>query len=130
MARMKPERWRQIEDLYHEASALDEGRRAKFLSQACKGDEELRRELESLLAHEQNAARFIETPAMGVAARLIGSESLRVATSAEALPVGETLSAGSNIGPYQLLQLIGEGGMARHGRLSRRNRCGGAWLSS
>ena len=111
MARMKPERWRQIEDLYHEASALDEGRRAEFLSQACKGDEELRRELESLLAHGQNAARFIETPAMGIAARLISSESLRDATSAEILRVSETLPAGSNIGPYHLLQLIGEGGM-------------------
>ena len=108
---MEPERWRRIEDLYHEAVELDETHRAEFLSQACKGDEDLRREVESLLAHEERAARFIESPAMEVAARLVGSESLQDASSAETLPPGETIVAGSVIGPYHLLQLIGEGGM-------------------
>ena len=36
---MKPERWREIEKLYHEALELDEGRRPAFLDQACAGDE-------------------------------------------------------------------------------------------
>ena len=110
---MEPERWRQIEDLYHEASAMDESSRAEFLSHACKGDEDLRREIESLLAQEENAARFIEASAMEVAARLVGNESLPDATSAETLPVSETLSGGSVIGSYHLLQIIGEGGMGQ-----------------
>ena len=110
---MEPERWRQIEDLFHEASELDEGRRAEFLSQACRDDEELQREVESLLAHEKRAARFIETPVAGIAARLIGSESLQNATSAETLSGGESPAAGSVIGPYHLLQLVGEGGMGQ-----------------
>jgi serine/threonine protein kinase len=110
---MKPERWRRIEDLYHGASAVDESRRDEFLSRECEGDDDLRREVESLLAHEKAAARFIESPAMEVAARLVGSESLQDATSGETLPVSETLSAGSVIGPYHLLQLIGEGGMGQ-----------------
>ena len=87
--------------------------RAEFLSHACKGDEDLRREIESLLAQEENAARFIEASAMEVAARLVGNESLPDATSAETLPVSETLSGGSVIGSYHLLQIIGEGGMGQ-----------------
>src|SRR5271170_4577299 len=93
---MESERWRQIEDLYHQASALNESRRAEFLSQACKGDEDLRREVESLLVHEKNAARFIESPAMEVAARLVGSESLR---------------AGVKLDCYLVLGPLGGGGM-------------------
>jgi len=110
---MKPERRRQIQDLYREACTLDESSRAEFLSRACKDDEDLRREIESLFAPEKNAARIIEAAAMEVAARLVGNESLEDATSAETLPVGGTLSAGSVIGPYHLLQLIGEGGMGQ-----------------
>ena len=49
---MSSERWRQIEDLYHAALERDPGRRAGFLAEACRDDEELRREVESLLAQD------------------------------------------------------------------------------
>ena len=47
---MTPERWRQIEGLYHEAMARNASERAAFLASACGGDEMLRREVESLVA--------------------------------------------------------------------------------
>ena len=42
-------RWEQVEKLCQAALELEESRRAAFLEQACAGDAELRREVESLL---------------------------------------------------------------------------------
>ena len=36
---MKPERWRQMEEVYHAALERDAGERASFLDEACAGDE-------------------------------------------------------------------------------------------
>ena len=47
---MTPERWAQVERLYHAARARPDNERAAFLADACAGDEALRREVESLLA--------------------------------------------------------------------------------
>jgi len=47
---MTPERWRQIDRLYQAALERDATEREAFLDKACAGDEELRREVESLLA--------------------------------------------------------------------------------
>jgi hypothetical protein len=47
---MNPDRLRQIEELYHSTREREGGERAAFLAEACRGDEELRREVESLLA--------------------------------------------------------------------------------
>ena len=41
---MKPEHWRQVEQLYHDALDHPAGERAAFLEQACTGDPALRRE--------------------------------------------------------------------------------------
>jgi len=46
---MNEDRWRRIEELYHAARLLREGSRASFLAAATEGNEELRREVESLL---------------------------------------------------------------------------------
>ena len=49
---MTPERLQQIEELYHSAREREPGQRAAFLAEACRGDEELRQELDQLLASE------------------------------------------------------------------------------
>jgi serine/threonine protein kinase len=67
---MTPERWRHIEWLYHAALERDTGERATFLAEACDGDEALRGEVESLLRCDTRAERFIEAPALEVAAQL------------------------------------------------------------
>jgi hypothetical protein len=59
---MTPERWQQINKLYHSALEYKPDQRAAFLKQACAGDEGLRHELESLLA--QQAESLVETPAL------------------------------------------------------------------
>ena len=63
---MKPERWQQIERLYHSALEREAGQRVAFLAEACAGDDALRGEVESLLAHDTQVESFIEPPAMEV----------------------------------------------------------------
>ena len=47
---MKPERWRQVEELYHSALERPAALRRGFLAQACGDDRELQFKIESLLA--------------------------------------------------------------------------------
>src|ERR1022692_2408213 len=47
---MDPGRLQQIQDLYHSAREREPGERNAFLMEACRSDEELQREVESLLA--------------------------------------------------------------------------------
>jgi eukaryotic-like serine/threonine-protein kinase len=49
---MRPERWRKVEELYHAALERKANQRAVFLREACQGDDELKSEVESLLAQE------------------------------------------------------------------------------
>ncbi|HEX9422921.1 MAG TPA: protein kinase [Pyrinomonadaceae bacterium] len=93
---MTPERWQQITDIFEAVLRRDAPDRAAFVAEACNGDEELRREVEELLASHDQASRFIEEPAMAVAARQGGA--------------GASL-AGQTIAHYQVLSLLGSGGM-------------------
>ena len=49
---METGRWRRIQELFHEAADIAPAARPAFLSQACGGDQELRRDVESLLASD------------------------------------------------------------------------------
>jgi serine/threonine protein kinase len=51
---MGPDRWREIEQLYHAALDMQAGERASFLDHACATDVDLRKEVESLLAFAQD----------------------------------------------------------------------------
>src|SRR5262245_51890314 len=109
---MRPERWRQIERLYHAALEREASRRADFLAETCMGDEALRLKVESLLAYEEQAKDFIETPAYVFGAELF-------AETTDETVIGERL------GPYRILSPIGAGGMgevylAQDTRLGRR----------
>jgi len=86
---------RQIEQLYHEAREHEPGERSAFLAQACRGDEELRQELDQLLALGSSGDNILDTPA------------------ADMLPncgVAQ-LTAGTQIGPYKIEGELGAGGM-------------------
>ena len=66
---MKTKRMEEIERIYLAAQKLELSQRAAFLEKACAGDAALSQEVSSLLAHEEEAKSFIETPAVEVAAR-------------------------------------------------------------
>ncbi len=68
---MTPERYQQIGALFHRALAVDAKERAAFLDRVCQGDDELRLEVESLIASDDEASDFIAEPALAVAAELL-----------------------------------------------------------
>jgi serine/threonine protein kinase/tetratricopeptide (TPR) repeat protein len=94
---MEPQRWRQIEDLFHSALDCEPGRRADFLNSACAGNASLRQEIESLLSSYEKGS-FTETPAF--------AEGIKLLEESEARSL-----VGQNIGPYRVTQIIGQGGM-------------------
>jgi eukaryotic-like serine/threonine-protein kinase len=102
---MKPERWSKIESIFHKAIEADESRRASVIEESCAGDEALRREVESLLAHHSDSASFIEQPAF---AGQVNTSSVRPVTAAAA--PGPDLK-GVAVGHYRILEEIGFGGM-------------------
>ena len=101
---MDPERWRQVEELYHDAFKVAAGQRVAFLRDACANDEELRREVESLLAHEGSAERFLQAPAFDLAARLMAHDNSHH-------PESDPVSVGSVISHFRVLEKLGQGGM-------------------
>ena len=91
-----PERWQRIEALYHAALERDPANRTAFLD-ACGPDENLRREVESLLARAGTGPDLLGQRA---APLLAGSGTIAMAP-------------GTRLGPYQIEGLIGEGGMGK-----------------
>ena len=59
---MTPERWEKIGQLWAATLEMAPEQRAAYLEQACPDDEELRREVESLIAADARAGDFISKP--------------------------------------------------------------------
>jgi serine/threonine protein kinase/Tol biopolymer transport system component len=98
---MTPERWRQISDIFHAAIDRDWNSRERFLEDACRHDPALRAEVDALVAAHGAAGSF-----------------------GHALDATMTLPAGTQLGFYEIQELIGAGGMgdvyrARDTRLGR-----------
>src|SRR5262245_47088901 len=104
------DRWDQINRLYDAALEVAEVERSAFLEQKCNGDEELRHEVESLLAYDKQAQQFIDRPALQLAAEKLSNEPPSL--------------VGRKLGPYQIQVALGAGGMgevykAKDTRLNR-----------
>jgi len=102
---MEPDRWQRIEDLYHSALALEENKRAAFLRDACDADEQLREEVESLLAHDPMAEKFLE------GAPLARNEMESVSNELSVSEPGDHDLEGSSVSHYQIVRKLGGGGM-------------------
>ncbi|MEP6925525.1 MAG: protein kinase [Pyrinomonadaceae bacterium] len=94
---MRAKRWQQIEILFYTALERDEAQRADFLAQSCS-DQEMREEVEILLACHNKNKSFLENPPLEQSVSLLATRQ-------------NQLSFGQRIGSYQVLKLIGAGGM-------------------
>jgi serine/threonine protein kinase len=90
---MTPERWSRVKEVLADALECARGDRASLLEQACGGDEELRAEVDSLIAAYEKADSL---PLQGWSAAFGGS-----------------LEMPASIGPYRLERELGEGGMGQ-----------------
>jgi len=109
---MTPERWQKVKEIFDSASQVELAKRSAFLSSACGGDDDLRKEVETLIASHERDGSFIDSPAYEAAAELIVDEKAE-------------LKAGQTLGSYEIISFISRGGMgevylAQDKRLGRR----------
>ncbi len=100
---MDPERWSRVERLCNCALELEKSRREEFLEQSCAGDDALRREVESLLAHEKRAEHFIESPALEIMGKMVAHQRASVDAGTKLI--------GCEVSHYRVLEKLGSGGM-------------------
>ena len=94
---MTDQRWDTLERLFHEASELSGAERDGFLREHCAGDRALQREIEDLLGYSANDDTDFDP----------------VTPLAEMVQQETALDDGTRVGPFQLVRLLGTGGMGR-----------------
>ena len=98
--------WQKIEEAVAFASEMETSKRAAWLDDFCDDDETLKSEIESLLAFENQATKFLEKTVSPYAASILTD--------------GETDVSGKQFGSYKIVREIGRGGMGAV-YLARRN---------
>ena len=88
---MTPERWQHLERIFHAARAHDPAARAAYLIDACGGDESLRLQIESLLAHGQALSKLESGVETGIASGAVHAAEM--------------------VGPYRIEECLDAGGM-------------------
>jgi serine/threonine protein kinase/Tol biopolymer transport system component len=94
---LAPDDWLRAKEVFANARALPASDRQAYLSAACAGNEALRQEVESLLASDERAKSFLESPAV-----VLGDGTPHSAQS---------VIEGRRLGAYQVQALLGAGGM-------------------
>jgi serine/threonine-protein kinase len=107
-------RWERVTALFEDARALPPHQRSEFLDRQCAGDDELRAELDSLLAAHDPARTFFDA----LEASVVGPSVGRL------FDESRTIASGTRLGAYEIEERIGDGGMgvvyrARDRRLDR-----------
>ena len=92
-----PQRWQEIDRIFAAVLEREPRDREQFLAEACAGDAELRKEVESLLVHDSTGS---------LVSRLPAEEATRLLTKTRALTLEN-----KTIGPYKILKFLGDGGM-------------------
>lgn len=94
---MNNDRWRILRRVLDEALDLESDARADYVSQACEGDDDLRLEVEEILAAHDRGGDLLEQPVLRLGREETASEEERI----------------THAGPYRLSEPIGEGGMGK-----------------
>jgi len=92
------ERWKQVEAIFERAFEVPAEKREEFLKSTCNGDDELHREVESLLSSHAQAGSFVDKRSL-----FFSDDSTQEA--------GAAVATGELIGPYRVLRELGRGGM-------------------
>src|SRR5947209_7930182 len=95
---MTPERWQEVEAVLQAALDRPTSERAAFLNESCADDEELKNEAGLLINAHDEAGDFIEQPAIAQDAHLLLGDHLQS-------------NIGRAIGPYKVIERLGQGGM-------------------
>src|SRR4030095_2577285 len=95
-----PDRYRRIDEIFQAALELEPHQRASYISVACSGDAALLKEVEDLLVSDGQQWELIGTPAFEMVAPLLAKDQPQ-------------LKAGDSIGHYQVVSLLGVGGMGQ-----------------
>jgi eukaryotic-like serine/threonine-protein kinase len=98
---MTPERWQRVEEIFQDAVDLLPEERARYVSQVCAGDSQLRRDVESLLLQHDSAGELLDQP-------FYGNTELNVLGS---FVEEEDPMLGRRLGSYRIEREIGRGGM-------------------
>ena len=126
---MNPDRWKQIESIYYDAIERDPEDRSAFLEEACHGDCELQREVESLISSSQKAEDFILVPAVHYAGDTLGNSEVKTGPIVDGTYYSDSIIEaddetynsdqyvqsliGRTLGRYELIEVLGSGGMGR-----------------
>ncbi|HKE29344.1 MAG TPA: protein kinase [Bryobacteraceae bacterium] len=101
---MQPETWERTQKLFFQAADLSPREQARFLDAMCGANDELRREVESLLAADRKNGQGVVAAVESAAALLFDPDALT--------PRGDSQDlAGQRLGPYRVVREIGRGGM-------------------
>ena len=106
---MDPDKWRRIKEVFDSAIGLEADVQSEYVAKACQGDDEVLRDVQTLLRHHQEAnSRFLNQTPLGT------GEVASVANEPRS-----SHRVGSRIGVYQIVKEIGRGGMGEVYRAAR-----------
>lgn len=91
---MKTANWSKVAAIFDSVVDLDENERKSYLARACGDDEVLRSDVEAMVAADREASGLFSGPILG-----------------QRIPIGTEFEPSERIGPYEIVRLIGRGGM-------------------